>query len=162
MKESSTTSAVATPALVAAAATTVVYLPQLTVNANQLAELPGALRASWFVLLLVAAPVAAYIVTRRARLAARRTPGAALILAGVPQVLLLLALTYLDVWLEVRSGYLLADSGEEAMAYGLSAIFGTLLGLVLAALVTLGASLGRRSRPTARPTARPREAAADA
>ena len=153
MTANSTTSAAAVPALVAAAATTVVYLPQLTVNASQLDELPGVLRASWFLLLLVAAPVATYVVTRRTRLGARRTSGAALVLAGVPQVFLLLALTYLDVWLEVRSGYLLADSGEEAMAYGLSAIFGALLGLVLAALVTLGAAVGRRSRPMPWPAA---------
>jgi hypothetical protein len=73
-------------------------------------------------------------------------------LAGVPQVVLTVALIRLDTWLDVRSGYLLAGSGEEAMAYGLGTIIGALLGLVLAVLVTAGALLGSRaSRRTFRP-----------
>jgi hypothetical protein len=125
-------------ALAAALATTVVILPQLPINEGQAAELPAVLRWAWLAALLTAAPVTAYIVSRRSR----RSHRGAMALAGLPQVVLVVALTRLDVWLEVRSGYLLPDSGEEAMAYGLGTIIGALLGLLLAVLVTAGSLLG--------------------
>jgi hypothetical protein len=136
-------------AVAAALATTVVILPQLPLNEGQLAELPEFVGLAWLGVLLTAAPVTAYVVARRSR----RGHRGAIALAGIPQVLLVVALIRLDIWLEVRSGYLLPDSGEEAMAYGLGTIIGALLGLLLAVLVTTGALLGSlASRRSSRPT----------
>ena len=138
-------SPVTVPALAAVAATTVMFLPQLAVDEGQVAELPAAAPWVWLVLLLAAAPLAAYVVARR-----RRDGRGAMALAGVPQVVLVVALIWLDVWLEVRSGYLLAGSGEEEMAYAFGTIFGALLGLLLTALVAAGAVLGSRAARNSR------------
>ena len=144
-------SSVIRPAVAAALATTVVILPQLAASADQATELPAFLRWAWQAALLTAAPVAAYVVARRSR----GIHAGTMALAGVPQVMVVVALIRLDVWLDVRSGYLLADSGEEAMAYGLGTIIGALLGLLLSVLVSVGAVLGNRaSRRMSRPASR--------
>ena len=140
-RDGTSSSPVTRTALAATLATTVVILPQLPINEGQAAELPEVLRWAWLVALLTTAPVTAYVVARLCR----RSHHGAMALAGVPQVVLTVALIRLDTWLDVRSGYLLAGSGEEAMAYGLGTIIGALLGLVLAVLVTAGALLGSRA-----------------
>ena len=68
--------------------------------------------------------------------------------AVTPQVFIPPAMVWLDVWLEVRSGYLLRDSGEEAMAYGYELTLVANAGVILMVLVggagRLGAWLGTR------------------
>lgn len=128
-------------------ATVAVFVPQLVVNAGQVARWPDVARFGWLVLAVVLPPLVAYVVARRHC----GRPGAhAAALAGIPLPLLGVGLAALDAWLEVRSGYLLADSGEEAMAYGLGTILGTIYGLVLLVLVATAATLGVRNRGPAR------------
>ena len=127
-------------AAVLAGVTAVVFAPQLVIDLDQL---PPVLYPAWMVLLLIAAPVAAAVLSRRRRVPLTR---AQQWLVGLPQLFVPVALFRLDVWLDVRSGYLLADSGEEAMSYGLGSFFGTVIGIVLAGLVVLCASLGTRGR----------------
>lgn len=126
-----------------AVATFLVYLPQLVTDAGQVGQAPVALRWAWLLLLLLAAPVAAAAVAGRTRTARGRR---AAVVAGVAQWVLCVVLVRLDVWLEVRSGYLLAGSGEEAMAYGLSTIAGMVGGLALGTLVGLSVLAGAGPR----------------
>ncbi|HEX7196611.1 MAG TPA: hypothetical protein VF364_07220 [Candidatus Limnocylindria bacterium] len=108
-----------------------------------MAELPTPARWAQMVLLLGAAPVVAVAIALRTRADVDRRAAAA---AGLAQLAVAVVLVRLDVWIEVRTGYLLAGSGEEAMAYGLSTIAGVVGGLVLAVLVGLAARLGTRWR----------------
>ena len=124
------------PTVAAAMATTLVFLPVLSLNAGNFGELPSAVWWIWLLLLLTAAPVAAYLSARRCRRSGRSVRA----LAGVPQVVLPVALIWLHVWLGVRSGNVLAF--EEEMAYSIGTLVGVLLGLILALLVTVGALLG--------------------
>ena len=66
--------------------------------------------------------------------------------AGIPQVLIPPAMVWLDFWLEVRSGYLLRGSDEDAIAYGLlaAAIAGVILMVLVAGAGRLGAWLADR------------------
>ena len=52
-----------------------------------------------------------------------------------------------NTWLEVRSGYLLAGSGEESMAYGFGTSVGGVGGIVTAILVVYGAKFGQGRNP---------------
>ena len=102
--------------------------------------------AVWLVMLLAAAPSVAALVNRRTPAA---TTALRALVVGAPQLPTALGLVALDVWLEVRSGYLLAGSGEEAMAFGIGTILGAAGGLVLALLVAVAAHLGARTARTA-------------
>lgn len=128
-------------ALAPAAATAVVYLPQLLTDSDEAASVPGAVLLVWLALLLLAAPIVALRLNRS--LQVRLTASREIVLAGA-QLAVAVGLVRLDVWLEVRSGYLLANSGEEAMAYGIGGIVSVLAGLVLGALVVLGAGVATR------------------
>ena len=85
--------------------------------------------------------------------------------SGLPQLPLAVGLVVLDVWLEVRTGYLLAGSGEEAMSYGIGGVLSAAVGLLVTMLVAVGARLvlsgpspdAGEARPPATP---PRPAAA--
>ncbi len=127
--------------LAPAATTFLVYLPELATDAGQMAELPTPARWAQMVLLFGAAPVVAAAIAKRTRAGVDRRAAAA---AGLVQLAVAVVLVRLDVWIEVRTGYLLAGSGEEAMAYGLSTIAGVAGGLVLAVLVGLAARVGAR------------------
>lgn len=133
-------------ALWPAAATTVVYSPQLLTDSDQMSGLPLALGLLWVVLLLLAAPVVAWGLSRRGiRPKAKGTYA----FVGLTQVGTALILARLDTWLEVRSGYLLAGSGEEAMSYGIGTSIGGTAGIVIALLVIYGAELGQsKGRPS--------------
>ena len=125
--------------LLPAAATALVYLPQLLNRAGESEEWSGTRTIGWLVLLLLAAPVVACLLNRRLRVPA----GAARwLLVGVPQLLLLVALVRLDVWFDVRTGYLPPGSSEQAMAYGLSGVASLLGGALLVLLTEAGAHLG--------------------
>ena len=124
-----------------AAATAVVYLPQLLTDSDEMAAAPGALIVVWLALLLLAAPLVAAWLNRSLHVVLN--PQRGLVLAGT-QLAVAVALVRLDVWLEVRSGYLLANSGEEAMAYGFGGVASLLVGGVLGALVVLGAAMATR------------------
>jgi MFS superfamily sulfate permease-like transporter len=96
---------------------------------------------------VVAAPVVTHVAVRRAPLLLSK---AAILLLAVPQLLTLVILGWLDVWLEVHSGYLLDGSGEEAMAYGIGMMASTFLGGVIALFVfSAAAAADRRVRSTA-------------
>lgn len=120
---------------------------------------PSTQGLSWLGAALVAAPGAAYLVNRRRPVV---TNLGRAILVGLPHIPLCLALMLLDVWLDVRSGYLLAGSGEVAMAVGVGAVFALGLGIVLAGLVAASSRLGasgharRRSRAGAHADVEPR------
>lgn len=66
--------------------------------------------------------------------------------AALPQLLVSPALVAFHVWLEVQRGYLLEDSGEEAMSYGIGVTLAFVAGIILTILVAafgrLGAWLG--------------------
>ena len=140
-------------AAAALAATAVAYSPQLVTDAGQVSRAPAALTWAWLVLLLVAAPVVAGVLARRWRPVAGVAQA---LLVGLPQLLAVLALVRLDVWLEVRSGYLLAGSGEEAMAYGIGTAVGAVAGAVLTVLVAAAVPLGVRWSPPGSRGAGPR------
>ncbi|CAA9298943.1 MAG: hypothetical protein AVDCRST_MAG48-1157 [uncultured Friedmanniella sp.] len=94
-------------------------------------------------LIVSSAPAVALVVNWRWPAATNKDRAA---WAALPQVAVVPLMVRLDVWLDVRSGYLLRHSGEEAMAYGIGTVFGVLAGIVLVVLVgfagRLGASLG--------------------
>lgn len=133
-------------ALLAVAATAVVYAPQLVTDAGDMSRVPGPVMAVWLILLLAAAPTVAALLNRRTPAA---TTALRALAVGAPQVPTAFGLVALDVWLEVRSGYLLAGSGEEAMAYGIGTLLGAVGGLVLALLVAVAAYLAARTALTA-------------
>ena len=127
-------------ALVPAAATAVVYFPHLVTDAGQTASVPPPLAWMWLALLLVTAPAIAWVLNShdpRVAIGPRQV-----LLVGMPQLIVAVVMVRLDVWLEVRSGYLLAGSGEEAMAYGIGTVLGVIGGSVLAILVALSARVG--------------------
>ena len=136
-------------ALLPAAATTVVYAPQLLTDSDQMSGLPPALGLLWIALLLLASPAVAWGLGRRG--APLKGSGTVMIV-GLTQVVTAIILVRLDTWLEVRSGYLLAGSGEEAMSYGIGTLIGGIAGLVTAILVVYGAKFGlsRKQHPGAR------------
>ena len=93
----------------------------------------------WFLLLISAAPVVAYVVNR---IRPTATDGNRAMWAGLPQVVTLPAMIRLDVWLDVRSGYYVAGSSEEAMAGGFGTMAGAVGGCVLMLLVARSGQAG--------------------
>jgi hypothetical protein len=128
----------ATVSVAGAAALVTAYSPQLLMDSSQFAHLPLAMRLGWLALVLVAPPLVAFI----ASLPHRRTSARTWFWVGLPLPVAATLLVWLDVWLEVRSGYLLAGSGEEAMAYGIGTASGLAGGTLLAALVTAATWMG--------------------
>lgn len=128
----------ATVSAAAAAALVAAYSPQLLMDSGQFASLPLAMRLGWLALVLASPPLVAFLVSRRHR----RTSAGTWFWVGLPLPVAATLLARLDVWLEVRSGYLLAGSGEEAMAYGIGTAVGIAGGTLLAALVTAAAWMG--------------------
>lgn len=124
---------------VPAIATVLVFIPVMLRSPSTTEPLPGI----WLPALILAAPIAAYLVSRR--VGARLSVGLSL-LAGLPQLPLMVLLSSASIWLDVQRGHLLAGSGEEAMSYGLGTIVATLAGIVLLILVSAAALLGGRRR----------------
>lgn len=127
-------------ALVPAAVTALVFVPEFFRD-PQATEKSPAFTLPWLAALLLAGPVAAYLMNRRQPVASEVKLA---LLVGLPQLPLVVVLVMVDVWLDVRSGYLLAGSGEEAMAYGIGAWLASITGVVLVALVAVSARLGAR------------------
>ena len=131
--------AVARALLFPVAATVVVYGPQLVTNAGQWDDVVPVVAIGWLIVLLLAAPVVAFLMNRRRPFA---TDASRALQSALPQLPLAVGLVLLDVWLEVRTGYLLAGSGEEAMSYGIGGVLSGAVGLLLTMLVAVGARLG--------------------
>ncbi len=126
-----------TPAiLLPAAATTAAYVPMILTRPNLWMDMPWFIHRLWFFGLILAAPVTAALVIRRWPVA---TTLARAFLVGLPQLPLAVVLLWLDVWLDVRSGYLLAGSGEVSMALGFGTVMAIGVGLVLTFLVSAAA-----------------------
>jgi hypothetical protein len=126
--------------LIPAAVTVLVFSPEFFRDPAA-AESAPAVTIVWLAALVTSAPIAAYLVNRRR---ATATDVARSVLTGIFQLPLIMLLVAFDVWLDVRSGYLLAGSGEEAMAYGIGTTLSTSFGIILVALVALAARLGAR------------------
>ncbi len=127
-------------ALLLAAVTTVVFAFEFFRDPSDTGDAP-VLTLVWVGILALAAPVTAYAMNRRQ---AAATDGLRTLAIAAPQLPLLMLLMTFDVWLDVRSGYLLAGSGEEAMSYGIGTTLAAVFGLLLVALVALAARLGAR------------------
>ncbi len=143
-RQGSTYGGWASAVLLPAAATTVVYAPMILSRPNLWDDLPVLLGLTWFVVLILAAPVTAAVVNRRWPVATTTTRAC---LLGLPQLPLAIVLMRLDIWLDVRSGYLLAGSGEVDMALGWGIMMATGVGLVLTVLVAAAARVGARQHP---------------
>jgi hypothetical protein len=61
---------------------------------------------------------------------------------------LAVGLMWLDIWLDVRSGYLLAGSGEVQMALGFGTAMAAGVGLLLTVLVVAAGRFGARRHPS--------------
>lgn len=130
---------IAFAASTSAVATALVFAPEYFRDPAATQSAP-AVTLIWLLAVLTAAPVVAHVVARR-----RPAVGAGgALLVGLPQLPLVVALVMLDVSFDVRSGYLLAGSGEEAMSYGIGATVATVVGTVLAGLVALSSRWGAR------------------
>lgn len=128
------------PALLApAVATTVAYTPNLLFRPDLWDHLPGFVVLVWFVGLVLAAPVTVALMNRNRPVA---TTQARRWLLGLPQTPLVVGLMWIDIWLDVRSGYLLAGSGEVEMARGLGTVMAVGVGLLLTVLVPAAARIG--------------------
>lgn len=146
--------AAVTPLLLAAVSA-VLFVPQLATDPE---DFPATLNLVWLALLLLAAPVAAFVLTRRAG----RLSTAQLMGVSLSQLAATVALVRLDTWLEVRGGYLLAGSSEAAMSYGIGFVLSLVVGTVLAVLVAVGGAAGGRlpaGQQSASTQSRPRRAA---
>ena len=131
-------------ALVPAAVTALVFTPELVTNPEQTSRLGISGSLLWAALLFTSAPTTAWMMTRRRR-PTRLSP--LLLGVGLAQLTTAVVLVRLDTWLEVRSGYLLAGSGEEAMSYGIGFVISVMGGLLLAALCMAGVGIGARRTP---------------
>lgn len=131
--------------LAPAAATTLVYAPMLLFRPDLWDNVPGHVGLVWFAVLVLAAPVTAALVNRRRPVA---TALARSWLMALPQLPLALGLVWLDIWLDVRSGYLLAESGEVEMALGFGTVMAVGVGLLLTVLVHAAARVGAARHPS--------------
>lgn len=122
-------------ALIPAVVTTAIGVP-LAYSARE----DGELATGLLVVMLVAAPVAAYA-SNLVRPVAVTWKRAALV--GLVQVFVLVGLVYLMLWLQVRSGYLRPNTSEHAMSYGMAPPFAAIAGIIFGMLpVAVGARLG--------------------
>lgn len=119
------------------AATALVFIPLLLRSPSTTEATPGL----WLVALVVAAPLAAYLTSRRLGVALN-FPTA--LLVGLPQMPVTILLSMAAVWSDVQSGHLLPGSGEEAMSYGIGSSVASVAGAILLILVAVAARLGAR------------------
>ncbi|RJT82918.1 hypothetical protein D6T63_00165 [Arthrobacter cheniae] len=135
-------------AAAAAAATTLVILPILVRSPSTTQAVPP----GWLVALILAAPLSAYLVSRLRGIALSM---ALSLLAGLPQVPLMVLLSAAAIWLDVWRGHLLPGSGEEAMSYGIGTTVAFAVGILLLIAVAAGTRLGARPRGTKKRLRRP-------
>lgn len=121
------------------AATALVLLPVLLRSPSTTQAVP----AVWLIALVLAAPLTAYLVSRSRGVTLRIF---SLLLAGLPQVPLVLLMSTVAIWLDVQRGHLMAGSGEEAMSYGIGASIAASTGVILMILVAAAARMGARTR----------------
>lgn len=133
-----------TALLAPAAATTVVYTPSLFFQPTLWDNVAGYVSLVWLAVLISAAPLTAALVNRR-RPVATTHPRSRLL--GLPQLPLALGLVWLDIWLDVRSGYLLPGY-EVEMALGFGTIMAVGFGLLLTVLVAAAGRFGAARHPS--------------
>lgn len=121
--------------LICACATALVYSPAFF---NDPSQGPGVALFIWLAAVLGAAPLTAFLMNRRRPTATDRPRR---LLTGLPQLPLLVLLTQVNLWVDVRSGYLPPGTSEHAMAYGFGTILSAFGGLLLWVLV--GSAAGR-------------------
>ena len=120
------------------AATTVVYTPSLLFQPTLWENVPGYVSLVWLAVLISAAPVTAALVNRRRPVAVTHPRSW---LLGLPQLPLVLGLAWFDIWLDVRSGYLLPGY-EVEVALGFGTIMAAGFGLLLTVLVNAASVIG--------------------
>lgn len=123
-------------ALMAAVATSVVLAPVLLIGIDIWNSAPGFVAPVWFAVLFAAAPVTALLWNRRRPVA---TTFRRALLVGLPQLPLVVALMWLRVTLEVRSGDITAGTEMVTVAFTVGTAFAAGLGLLLTVLVTAAA-----------------------
>jgi hypothetical protein len=101
---------------------------------------PGYVVLVWFLVLVLAAPVTAVLVNRRRPVATR--PARSWLL-GLTQLPLAVGLMWIDISLDVRSGYLIAESGEVEMALAFGTVMAVGVGLLLSVLVYVAGRFGQ-------------------
>ena len=133
-------------ALLPALATALVCAPQILANIPAVSGIDSSSVAEPFIpvvpmvlLFFLGAPAVAFMVNWRWPAATNKDRAT---YAGLPQALVVPALAWLAVWIDVERGYLLKDSGEEAMAYGILITLGAVAGVVLTILVACAGRLG--------------------
>ncbi|MDQ0821066.1 hypothetical protein QFZ79_003439 [Arthrobacter sp. V4I6] len=134
-------SRVAWLAATSAAATVLVFIPVVLRNPSTTEAVPP----GWLVAMLLAAPLTAYLASRRLGIPLKV---ASSLLVGLPQLPLIVVLSAISVWLDVQRGNLLAGSGEESMSYGIGTTAAFIAGIILLILVAAAAMLGARHRAT--------------
>ncbi|MDQ0820735.1 hypothetical protein QFZ79_003107 [Arthrobacter sp. V4I6] len=134
-------SRVAWLATASGAATVLVFIPIVLGNPSTTDPAP----AGWLVAMLLAAPLTAYLGSRRLGIPLKIAPS---FLVGLPQLPLLVLLSGASVWLDVQRGHLLAGSGEESMSYGIGTTAAFIAGIILLILVAAAAMLRTRRRAT--------------
>lgn len=135
-------------AAASAAATTLVFIPILVRNPSTTQAVPP----GWLVALILAAPLSAYLVSRLIGIVLSISLS---LLAGLPQVPLMVLLSTAGIWLDVQRGHLMPGSGEEAMSYGIGTTVAFAVGILLLIAVAAGTRLGARPRRTKKRLRRP-------
>lgn len=120
-------------ALLPALATALTWTPTMFMNTAE--PLPTVL----VVLLFVSAPAVALIVNWRRPAA---TDGGRATYTAIPQVFVLPAMVWLDIWLAVQSGEIKRGSSDEAMSYGGGITLAVIVGVILMWLVGGAGRLG--------------------
>lgn len=118
-------------------ATTLVFVPILVRSPSTTHAVPP----GWLLFLTLAAPLSAYLVSRLRGVVPSMLMS---VLVGLPQVPLVVLLSALATWLDVRRGHLMAGSGEEAMSYGIGTTVAFAVGIFLLVAVAAGTQLGAR------------------
>jgi hypothetical protein len=95
----------------------------------------------WLLLVVITAPVVAFLVNRRWPSATNANRA---YLAALPQPVIVPLMLRLVVWLDVQTGNVVPDTSEVAMSYGILTVVGFIIGLVLLLLVAAAGSLGAR------------------
>lgn len=127
------------PAAASTAATVLVFLPVLLRSPST----TQAVSPVWLVALVLAAPLTAYLISRFRGMTLSVFSS---LLAGLPQLPLVLLMSTVAIWLDVQRGHLMAGSGEEAMSYGLGTSIAAIIGIILMILVAAAARIGARTR----------------
>lgn len=116
--------------IVAAAITSLAYIPELVSTTGEQASWPFMVNLVVLLALFTAAPTFIALTRRRAP-----HPHNVSLMGALLQLPTALLLLLLDVRIEIARGYYSADSGEAALAYGAGAMVAAVAGLGLVVLV---------------------------